>query len=144
MNELDQFIKHELKVKYYIRYTDDFVVVHHNETALLFIKDKIEEFLRKKLLLELHPHKIHIRKYRQGIDFLGYVELPKARVVRTKTKRRIFRNIRTRIEQYKQGIIGENKLQQSLQSYLGVLGHANSYKLKNHLLHSFWQHLKEF
>jgi len=71
-------------------------------------------------------NKIIFRKYQQGVDFLGYVQFPYHRVLRTKTKNRI-------IQKVKMGA-GE----QSLQSYLGVLSHANSYKLSQEILNLFW------
>ena len=124
LNELDQFIKHTLKIKYYIRYCDDFVIfIQNNESLdnLTVVQNarlsifRINYFLHNNLKLELHPQKISIRKYNQGIDFLGYVSFPHHRILRVKTKKRML----TRI----------NK--KNLQSYLGVLKHCSSYKIKN-------------
>jgi hypothetical protein len=89
------------------------------------------------LRLSFHPDKIHIRKYKQGFDFLGYVVLPKARVLRTKTKSRIFKKLKRRVKLFNFGKISEESLFQSLNSYLGVLSHANSYKLQKKLLKDF-------
>lgn len=114
LNELDQFIKHKLRVKYYIRYTDDFVILGRNKDYLENIIIPINRFLRNQLKLSLHPDKIIIRKHNQGIDFLGYVTLPYYRVLRTKTKIRMFRRIN----------------QKNLQSYLGILKHCCGYKLE--------------
>lgn len=143
LNELDQFIKHKLKIKYYIRYTDDFVIVHQDEKYLLKIKNQINNFLKIKLKLLLHPDKVQIRKYKQGIDFLGYVTLPKSRVLRTKLKCRIFRKLKQRAEQFKNNEIKEETLTQSFNSYLGVFSHADSYKLEQELRHKLWEWLKE-
>jgi len=93
--------------------------------------------------LELHPKKIVIRKQSQGIDFLGYVILPHYRLLRTKTKKRIFKKLKMRIAQYKTGKIDNKSLNQSLQSYLGVLSHADTHKLKEKLLNQFWFWLNE-
>jgi len=93
LNEFDQFVKHKLRIKYYIRYTDDFVIVHHNKQYLTEVEDKIAEYLQGSLKLELHPNKVFVKKYHQGIDFLGYIELPGARLIRTKTKRRVLKKI---------------------------------------------------
>lgn len=93
LNEFDQFAKHALKAKHYFRYCDDFVIVHHDREFLERSLMRIAQFLREKLCLELHPLKIEIRKVSQGVDFLGYVILPHAIVMRTKTKRRISRKI---------------------------------------------------
>ena len=71
-----------------------------------------------------------IRKFRQGVDFLGYVILPNHRVLRTKTRRRILRKIVLRTDEYASKIITTQTLEQSLQSYFGVLKHANTYKLR--------------
>lgn len=117
LNELDQFIKHQLKVKYYIRYCDDFVILEKNKEYLFKLFDKINGFLIEQLKLYLHPGKIMIRKYRQGIDFLGYVARPHHRILRTKTKKRLMRRI-----SYK-----------NLSSYLGVLKHCKSFKIREKL-----------
>ncbi len=133
LNELDKFIKHKLKAKYYIRYTDDFVILHTNRDFLEKIINSAERFLRDNLKLFLHPDKIIIRKYHQGMDFLGYVMLPHCRVLRTKTKIRMFKKIKKRIEDFEDGRISEESLNQTIQSYLGVLSHCNGYKLKKKL-----------
>ena len=118
MNELDQFIKHKLKVKYYFRYTDDFIILHKNEDYLKELLLTIKSFLKEKLKLKLHPSKVFIRKLSQGIDFLGYVVLPYHKVLRTKTKRRMFKRINSK----------------NLQSYLGILKHCNGYKIKKRII----------
>ena len=137
LNELDQFVKQDLKVKFYVRYTDDFVIVSDSEA---YLKDRILEikkFLNDNLDLSLHPHKVSIHKFSQGIDFLGYVLRPHHRLIRTKTKKRIFKKIRLRIKEYKMGLITEESLEQCLQSYLGVLSHANAFGLSAELKNQF-------
>ncbi|MGH7156544.1 MAG: reverse transcriptase domain-containing protein [Candidatus Saccharimonadales bacterium] len=118
MNELDQFIKHDLKVKYYLRYTDDFIIVSSDKHYLGNLLPKIEDFLSSSLKLRTHPRKITIRKYISGIDFLGYVILPHYVKLRTKTKRRVLAKANHK----------------NLPSYLGVCSHANTYKLQQELL----------
>ena len=130
MNEFDQFVKQDLGVKHYARYTDDFIVVAPNEEYLANLLEPIREFLRHNLSLELHPNKVSIRKYQQGADFLGYVILPHRRQLRTKTKRRVLKNIDQRLNQYKGNAISRYDFSQSLASYHGVLRHANTYKLR--------------
>lgn len=143
MNEFDQFIKHDLKIKYYCRYTDDFLIVSSDRDYLLRLVPKIKSFLDQRLQLEIHPKKITIRKFQQGIDFLGYVVLPHYQVIRTKTRRRIFKKLSKRVGEYKSGIIADKTLEQSLQSYLGILTHANTHKLSQELKNQFWFWLKE-
>jgi len=102
---------------------------------------KLEIFLKEKLKLSLHEQKVIIRKYIQGVDFLGHILLPHYILPQTKTKRRIFKKLRSKIEELKNGDFPRKSFNQSLQSYLGYLSHANSYKLtqnlKNQIL--FWQ-----
>lgn len=69
MNELDTFIKHTFKIKYYIRYADDFVILDNDYKKLENIVDKIQLFLLKNLKLELHPQKIFIKSIYSGVDF---------------------------------------------------------------------------
>lgn len=138
MNEFDQFVKQILKIKDYIRYTDDFVVISSDKLYLEDLIPKFSKFLEKNLELKIHPNKIEIRKLRQGIDFLGYVTFPKYRLLRSKTKRRIFLKIKNKINEYKLEKINKSTLEQSLQSYIGVLSHANTYKLTTNLKNQFW------
>jgi len=143
LNEFDQFVKHKLKIDYYIRYTDDFIIIANNRLFLENVIISIQSFLTKNLFLKLHSNKIIIRKINQGIDFLGYVVLPYYRLIRFKTKQRIFRKIKKRIDEYKKGVISNQAVEQSLQSYLGVFSHANAYKIEQNLKNKFWFWLNE-
>jgi retron-type reverse transcriptase len=138
MNELDQFAKHELKIKHYARYTDDFVIVSHNREYLSTLLKPISSFLEQRLALKLHPRKVTIRKCKQGIDFLGYIAFPHYRTLRTKTKKRIFKKLRERVREYEAGARSEESLNQCLHSYLGVLSHADTYELEQELMNQFW------
>ena len=117
MNEFDQFIKHKLKVKYYIRYADDFVVLSDSKNYLENLLPKINDFLDESLKLSLHPDKIFIKTIASGVDFLGWVHFPKHRVLRTTTKRRMLKKLKN------------NPKNETFQSYLGLLKHGNAYKL---------------
>ncbi len=138
LNELDKFIKQELKVKYYLRYTDDFLILSENRKYLENLVPQIIDFLEENLLLKIHEEKTKIRKTSQGIDFLGYVVFQKHRLVRTKTKKRIIKKFESRIKKYNQGLISRNSLLQSLQSYLGFLSHANTHKIQHYFKNRFW------
>lgn len=138
LNELDQFIKHKLSIRYYIRYTDDFAIVGENREKLERLINPIRSFLQQTLFLDLHPRKITIRKFRQGIDFLGYVLLPYHRVLRTRTRRRIFRKLCERVVAHQAGFLTEENAEQSLQSYLGILSHANCHRLSQDLRNQYW------
>jgi retron-type reverse transcriptase len=114
LDKLDQFIKHKLKVKGYLRYCDDFLILDSDEEYLSNLVEKIDNFLQVNLKLALNKEKMIIRKLKQGIDFLGYVGLPHHRILRTKTKRRMFKRIN----------------QDNLVSYLGLMKYCNSYKIE--------------
>ncbi|KKW39582.1 MAG: RNA-directed DNA polymerase [Parcubacteria group bacterium GW2011_GWA1_54_9] len=118
MNEFDQFVKHRLKVKHYIRYADDFVLLSEDKNYLLKTLPYMVVFLRDTLKLEMHPNKVSIETLASGVDFLGWVHFPKHRVLRTSTKWRMFR----RIEE-------TNGKKETIQSYLGLLSHGNAHKL---------------
>lgn len=130
LNELDQFAKHALKARYYIRYCDDFVIISHDWQWLDELIPALQRFLQEHLSLALHPAKISIRKWSQGIDFLGYVSLPHHTVVRPLTRKRMMKKIHQRIMSFEEGCITKSTLESTIQSYLGMLGHCNSYNLQ--------------
>lgn len=113
LHELDWFMKQTLGIKSYLRYCDDFVVVSTDRFYLQSLITPIRQFLMNELKLELHPTKVSIRSWDQGVDFLGYVLRPHATSIRTKTKRRMLIRV----------------TDDNLSSYLGVCSHANGYKL---------------
>src|SRR3989339_26242 len=123
MNEFDQFVKHRLKAKYYLRYADDFAVLSTDKTCLEKILPVMQEFLGSKLKLAMHPDKISIQTVASGVDFLGWVHFPDHRVLRTTTKKRMFRNIQAKDEK-----------EETVQSYLGLISHGNSWKLRQKIL----------
>ena len=130
LNELDQFVKHKLKIKYYLRYADDFLVLSNYKDTLQRSLVIIAEFLKNDLKLDLHPDKIVFRNIKWGIDFLGYIVLPHYILPRTKTRRRIFIKLKEKMN--------KDNFNQSLQSYLGYLKHANAYKLTDKLKNEIW------
>jgi len=118
MNEFDQFVKHKLKAKYYIRYADDFVILSHDKKHLEKICRLIDIFLQEELMLELHPNKVFIKTFVSGVDFLGWVHFSDHRTLRTSTKRKMLR------------VVEEKKgKEETVQSYLGLLSHGNTEKL---------------
>ncbi|HRY62961.1 MAG TPA: reverse transcriptase/maturase family protein, partial [Candidatus Paceibacterota bacterium] len=122
MDRFDKFIKHTLKVKYYIRYADDFIFISENKNELMGMYPKIKDFLWQKLRLELHGSKTLLKSVASGIDFLGWVNFSDHRILRTTTKKRMFRNI-----------VFSNYDQKTIQSYLGLISHGNTYKLRKEI-----------
>ena len=143
LNELDQFVKHKLKVKYYIRYADDFLILKGKEEDLNQYISLLISFLKNSLRLELHPRKVFLRKLNWGIDFLGYIALPHYQLIRTKTKRRLFRKIRERARAVRNGSVAEESFKQTLASYFGVLQHSNSHEMGRDLKNQVWYWLTE-
>jgi len=123
LNELDQFMKHKLKTKYYVRYADDFVILSADKQVLYSMLLKINNFLQEKLSLQLHPDKVFIKTLGSGVDFLGWVHFPDHRVLRTAAKRRMIQKLIA------------NPTDTILQSYLGLLQHGNTSKLRSIIIH---------
>jgi RNA-directed DNA polymerase len=95
LNELDQFIKHQLKCRHYIRYVDDFVLIHPDPIQLQVWQGQIEGFLQQHLKLRLKAQQI-LRPVVQGVDFLGYIVRPHYRLVR----RRVVGNWHSKLKQW--------------------------------------------
>lgn len=119
MDQFDQFVKHELKVKHYLRYADDFAILSPDQQPLKSLVPYMELFLKERLRLALHPSKVFIRTLASGVDWLGWVHFPDHRVLRTSTKRRMFATIK------------RDSRPAVLNSYLGLLEHGNAAKLKS-------------
>jgi retron-type reverse transcriptase len=136
LNELDQYLKHTLKVRYYIRYCDDFVILSDDNDRLKEIYRYIDIFLDCRLKLSLHPNKVTIKKISQGTDFLGYVSLPYHRVLRTNTKHRMLLKIENSCRYFIAGALSKESWQSCLASYFGMLGHSKSFRLRNAIIRS--------
>ncbi len=118
MHEFDMFMKQELRVKYYIRYADDFAILSDDKKYLEELLPKISVFLNKKLNLQLHEHKVYIKTYATGVDFLGWIHFPYHRQIRSTTKRKIMRNLKWYPKP------------QTVSSYRGLLGYGDTYKIQ--------------
>lgn len=118
INEFDQYVKHGLRQKHYIRYADDFVFMHHDRGVLMEVLPKVHDFLKERLKLELHPDKTYFQTVASGVDFLGWVHFPRHRVLRTATKRRMFNRLKANDGKYA-----------SVRSYLGMISHGNAFKI---------------
>jgi RNA-directed DNA polymerase len=142
MNELDQFIKHQLKCRAYVRYVDDFVLLHDNKMQLINWHQQIADFLQQQLALTLKSGSI-LAPLSQGADFLGYIVKPGYRLVR----RRVLGNLHEKLQSYAARILKpvssgwlldlpaqeRESLRATLASYWGHFAHANSFRLRNAL-----------
>lgn len=111
-------MKERLEQSFYIRYTDDIVVLGNDPDALCRVLLAAQTWLQEERCLRVHPRKISLRKLRQGVDFLGYVTLPYHCVLRTRTKQRMFRRLTIR----------------NVESYLGLLRHCDGRAVRQQLL----------
>jgi retron-type reverse transcriptase len=125
MNEFDQFAKNGLKAKYYLRYADDFAILFRDKQYLENLIPQISEFLGEHLKLTLHPDKVFIKSFASGVDFLGWVHFPDHRVLRTATKRRMFRGLE------------EHPSEQTVASYAGMLAYGNATRLARRVKDEF-------
>ena len=124
MNEFDQFVKHRLKAKNYIRYADDFIIMSSDKSWLISILPEVQGYLSERLKLALHPKKIFIKTLASGIDWLGWIHFPNHRVLRTVTKRRMLKRLK------------EYPTEESKQSYLGLLKHGCTHHLRQIIINS--------
>jgi len=130
MNKFDQFVKHKLKEKFYIRYADDFVFLSENKEILEGKIILVEKFLEKELKLQLHPDKVFIKTLSSGVDFLGMVNFSNHKILRTNTKRRMMKKLNSKYSDLQNGLLSEKSFNQCLQSYFGMLTHCDGHKVQ--------------
>ena len=138
LNELDQYVKHALRCQHYVRYVDDFVLVHHDPEQLIAWRADIEQFLSQHLQLQLKPD-FALQRVHSGADFLGYIVRPNYLQVR----RRVVGNLRARLRYYAARLLRRHaggyllqpeqptleQLTSVLASYLGHFQHAQYLRL---------------
>ncbi len=132
LNELDQFVKHKLKAKYYIRYVDDFAILHNNKKTLEKYREEITNFL-KTIKLELHNDKSKIIPLGKGITMLCYRVFYYHKLLRKSNIRKFQRKISDKIRLAKNGAITYDSLLDSLNGWFGYAMWANTYKLRKSL-----------
>ena len=130
LHELDYFVKHQLNAKYYIRYVDDFVILHKYNKELIIWKFRINKFLKEKLLIELHKDKTRIISISRGIDFVGFRNFYYYRLLR---KRNII-NMQRKIDLFNNIKINYEKFFEIFQGWNAYARWANSYKLRRRLI----------
>lgn len=137
LNELDRFVKHKLNAKNYIRYMDDFVIIHHDKNQLHQWRQQIESFLLFELRLTTNS-KTQVfpiaKEHGRSLDFLGYRIYSTHRLLRKSSVKRIKTNLKKLHKQYAQGKISLADCKPSIQSWLGHASHAQTHGLKKALL----------
>ncbi len=130
LNELDYFVKHKLKAKYYIRYVDDFVILHESREQLKIWKKEINRFLKEKLKIELHPDKSRVIPLSKGIDFVGFRNFYYFKLLR----KRNLKNMLSKVEKYKEGKISKEKLLEIFQGWQAYGKWADSFKQRKRVV----------
>ena len=134
MSCFDHFIKHQLDIRYYGRYVDDFVLVHTNKAYLKSLIPIISKFLKTELHLKLHPKKIYLQHYSKGVSYIGGFIKPNRIYVSKRTKGNFHEAIhkQNKLIEYTSNASKAKKLLflSSMNSYLGILKHFKSYKLR--------------
>jgi retron-type reverse transcriptase len=132
LHELDQFVKQGLHEQHYMRYMDDFIIVHHSKGHLQQARVAVEQFLGDELRLstnsktQVFPVALHRGR---ALDFLGYKIWPTHRLLRKDSVRRM----RRKVLQYRKGRLERDKLLISAKSWLGHAGHANTFRMVRRL-----------
>ncbi|MEK6875281.1 MAG: RNA-directed DNA polymerase [Nanoarchaeota archaeon] len=134
LHELDWFVKNKLRARYYIRYVDDFVILHNSKEQLEVWKEQINRLLKEKLKLELHSQKSKIIPLSRGIDFVGFRKFYHYNLLRKKN----LRNIIFRIRQHKSGELSKEKLLESFNGWNAYAKWANSFKLRRNVVKAIY------
>lgn len=137
LNIFDHFVKHDLGMKFYGRYVDDFVLVHESREHLASLIPVIRNFLADELALQLHPKKIYLQHYSHGVPYLGAVIKPNRVYVGKRTKGNFYDSI-MRHNAVVAGHVPSNAeraaFRASMNSYLGVMGHFDSRRLRRSMV----------
>ena len=123
LNELDTFVKHVLRCRHYIRYMDDFILLHPSKRQLWEWRDAIAGFLAS-MRLRLHPRKQVVAPVCCGIDFLGYVVFRDHVRIRNRNIHRVYE----RMKRIEEGTFPRDPMA-SIMSWMGYSIHADAYGL---------------
>lgn len=134
LNEVDQYIKHKLKVRYYCRYLDDSVLMVRTKKEAKGILEKIKFFLEENLQLELNK-KTQIFKNKQGVNFCGYKINEYRMKIRDKGKRKLKKKVKKLEYEIKQGKITSKEAKKFLAGHMGYIKYANVNNLTEKLFY---------
>jgi hypothetical protein len=137
MNPFDHFIKKDIGIKYYGRYVDDFVLIHPDKEYLKMLLPEIKRYLKENLMLELHPDKVYLQHFSKGVKFLGAVIKPNRTYIANRTKGNFYRAIEKQNAIARDHKPTKEELEtflSSMNSYLGILKHYKTYKLRKKMI----------
>jgi len=133
LGELDNFIKHKLKAKFYLRYVDDFAILSRSKKELEECKNSIEDFLTSSLALKLHPQKTRIIPLSAGIILLGFRIFFHFKLLKKSNQNRVKKRIERFGEKLRKGGITKEKILSSFAGWEGYAKMANTFKLRKGL-----------
>jgi hypothetical protein len=137
LNEFDHFVKERLRARYYIRYVDDFVILHRDRAKLEQWRKEIATFLQERLGLEIHPEKSRIIPLKQGVTLLGFRIFAKYRLLKKSNARRIWKRLERFRQSYETGEYSRDEVVQSLDGWLTYAEFANTYNLRKRIIARF-------
>ena len=135
LNEIDQFVKHKLHIKYYCRYLDDSIVIAKTKKEAIETLNKIKEFLHTNLKLELNK-KTQIFKSKQGVNFCGYKINEDRLKIRDKGKRKLKNKVKKLEKLVKEGKITSKEAHKYLAGHMGYIKIANVKNLTEKLFYT--------
>jgi len=140
LSEMDHIIKEKLQIRNYIRYMDDFTLIHKNKSYLNYCRQYLKKYLAT-IGLEFNE-KTQLFPLKNGVDFLGYhtyiTETGKAiRILRRSSKKRIKRKLRHFEQKYHEGDMDYKKLQLCVNSWIGHAKHGNTYNLRQKIFKKY-------
>jgi retron-type reverse transcriptase len=142
LDALDQFVKHRLRAPRYLRYVDDFILVHESREQLQAWLVEIERFLRETLRLELKAD-IRLKPLASGVDFLGYHVYATHRLIRPRVVHHAREKLRAWEHQHIHGLVARGTPEQFRRgraiwaSYLGHFSHGNARRLTERFYERF-------
>jgi RNA-directed DNA polymerase len=136
LTPFDYFIKERLRVKYYIRYMDDFCLIHGGKKYLRYLMSQIEAFVRDRLQLQSNG-KTGIFPLEQGVDFLGYRTWATHKLLRKRSIKRMRRKLKAMRRKYIAGEIDRSKIDATVSSWTAHAMHANTYRLRSKIFGAF-------
>lgn len=129
LDDLDQYAKHRLRIKRWVRYVDDVVVIGECGKQLAALVDPVDAFLQDKLGLRLHPNKVSVNRVDHGFDAMGFIVRPHARYIRRLTVKNATRAVRELCEDKAR----PEKIAATADSYFGIFRQANAWRERERL-----------
>lgn len=128
LNELDHFVKEKLRIKYYIRYMDDFVLLLENKERCRIVLNEIKNFLNSELKLKLNK-KTNYFKNNQGVNFCGYKIFPTHIKLKKENKKKIRKKIKKWNKLYHEKKLDLRETTLKLNSWIGHAKNADTFLL---------------